>query len=116
MPPQRCRLESSEALTVGSAEVSTAAPTSASLGTRAVANTTFVLAASVVSKLVSLVVVVVLANALGPDGYGRYTTLIAFSALVSVVAAPGLNRSLPSPSPLTWALSCPISSFQAPPC
>src|SRR6266852_9354066 len=61
------------------------------LGERAVRNTLFVLAARVVSRLVSLVAVIVLANALGPDGYGRYTTLIAFSALVSVVADLGFN-------------------------
>jgi O-antigen/teichoic acid export membrane protein len=36
-------------------------------------------------------VVLVLANSLGDDGYGRYTTLIAFSALVSVVADLGFN-------------------------
>src|SRR5581483_10618122 len=61
------------------------------LGRRAVANTAFILAARTASKLVSLVVVVVLANALGADGYGRYTTLIAFSALVSVLADFGFN-------------------------
>src|SRR6266849_5395073 len=59
------------------------------LGERAVRNTLFVLAARVVSRLVSLVAVIVLANALGPDGYGRYTTLIAVSGLVSVVADLG---------------------------
>ena len=67
----------------------TAAP--AALGARAVGNTVYVLGARVASRLVSLVVVIVLANALGPDGYGRYTTLIAFSALVSVVADLGFN-------------------------
>src|SRR5437868_5272621 len=40
---------------------------------------------------VALVTVVVLANHLGGDGYGRYTTLVAYSALVSVVADLGLN-------------------------
>jgi O-antigen/teichoic acid export membrane protein len=39
----------------------------------------------------ALVVVIVLANALGPNGYGRYTTLIAYLALVSVVADFGFN-------------------------
>jgi O-antigen/teichoic acid export membrane protein len=67
----------------------TAAPLA--LGARAVSNAVYVLGARVVSRLVSLVVVIVLANALGPDGYGRYTTLIAFSALVSVVADLGFN-------------------------
>jgi O-antigen/teichoic acid export membrane protein len=59
------------------------------LGTRAVSNSLVILAARVVSRVISLVVVIVLANALGPDAYGRYTTLIAYSALVSVVADLG---------------------------
>src|SRR6266568_2014293 len=59
------------------------------LGERTVRNTLFVLGARVISRLASLVVVVVLANTLGPDGYGRYTTLIAVSGLVSVVADLG---------------------------
>jgi O-antigen/teichoic acid export membrane protein len=61
------------------------------LGARAVSNTLFILGARIVSRVVSLVVVLVLANSLGADGYGRYTTLIAFSALVSVVADLGFN-------------------------
>jgi O-antigen/teichoic acid export membrane protein len=61
----------------------------AQLGPRAVGNSLLVLAARVVSRVISLVVVIVLANALGPDAYGRYTTLIAYSALVSVVADLG---------------------------
>lgn len=36
-------------------------------------------------------VVVLLANHLGADGYGRFTTLIAYSALISVVADLGLS-------------------------
>ena len=61
------------------------------LGARAVSNSLFILGARVVSRLVSLVVVLVLANSLGDVAYGRYTTLIAFSALVSVVADLGFN-------------------------
>jgi O-antigen/teichoic acid export membrane protein len=56
-----------------------------------VLNTTLVLAARIVSRLVALVMVIVLARHLGDDGYGRYTTLIAYSALVSVVADLGLS-------------------------
>jgi O-antigen/teichoic acid export membrane protein len=63
----------------------------AELGSRAVRNALFILVARSVSRVVSLVVVVRLANALGADGYGRYTTLIAFSALVSVFADLGFN-------------------------
>jgi O-antigen/teichoic acid export membrane protein len=63
----------------------------AQLGTRAVSNAVVILGARVVSRVVSLVVVITLANALGPNGYGRYTTLIAYSALVSVIADLGFN-------------------------
>lgn len=68
-----------------------AAGAAAELGGRAVSNTLFILGARVVSRVVSLVVVVVLANALGDTQYGRYTTLIAYLALVSVVADLGFN-------------------------
>ncbi len=61
------------------------------LGSRAVRNSVLILGARAVSRVVSLVVVVRLATALGADGYGRYTTLIAFSALVSVFADLGFN-------------------------
>ncbi len=63
----------------------------AQLGARAVSNTVFVLGARVVSRLTSLVVVLVMANALGDTQYGRYATMISFSALVSVVADFGFN-------------------------
>lgn len=61
------------------------------LRSRAVANTTLVLGARVVSRLVALVTVIVLARHLGADAYGRYTTLVAYSALVSVVADLGIS-------------------------
>lgn len=54
-------------------------------------NTTLVLAARVVSRLVALVTVIVLARHLGDAAYGRYTTLIAYSAIVSVLADLGLS-------------------------
>ena len=60
------------------------------LGNRAVSNSVFILGARVISRVISLVVVIVLANALGDTRYGQYTTLIAYSALVSVVADLGL--------------------------
>jgi O-antigen/teichoic acid export membrane protein len=56
-----------------------------------VVNTSLVLAARVVSRLVALVTVIVLARHLGDAAYGRYTTLIAYSALVSVIADLGLS-------------------------
>ena len=63
----------------------------AELGSRAVSNSVLILGARTVSRVVSLVVVVRLATALGADGYGRYTTLVAFSALVSVFADVGFS-------------------------
>jgi O-antigen/teichoic acid export membrane protein len=56
-----------------------------------VVNTTVVLAARVVSRLVALVMVIVLARHLGDSDYGRYTTLVVYSALVSVLADLGLS-------------------------
>jgi O-antigen/teichoic acid export membrane protein len=61
------------------------------LGARAVSNSLFILGARVVSRVVSLVVVIYLANGLGESGYGRYATLIAYLALVSVIADLGFN-------------------------
>lgn len=71
--------------------VDEASSAASQLGTRAVSNAAVILGARVVSRLVSLVVVIVLANGLGPNGYGRYSTLIAYSALVSVIADLGFN-------------------------
>ena len=68
-----------------------AAGAAAELGSRAVSNSVVILAARTVSRVVALVVVIILANALGADSYGRYTTLIAYSALVSVIADFGFN-------------------------
>jgi O-antigen/teichoic acid export membrane protein len=68
-----------------------AAGAAAQLGTRAVSNAVFILGARVVSRVVSLVVVIYLANGLGESGYGRYATLIAYLALVSVIADLGFN-------------------------
>ena len=72
-------------------------------------NTTLVLGTRVVSRLVALVMVIVLARHLGDDAYGRYTTLIAYSALVSVVADLGLSplytrEAARQPDDLPWYL------------
>src|ERR1700674_5306244 len=61
----------------------------AQLGNRAVSNSIFILAARSISKVISLVVVITLANALGDANYGRYTTMVVYSGLVSVVADLG---------------------------
>jgi len=69
----------------------TAEGAAAQLGTRAVSNSLFILAARTVSRVISLVVVIVLANALGDTNYGRYTTLIAYSGLVAVIGDLGFQ-------------------------
>lgn len=61
------------------------------LGRRAVTNSVLILGARTVSRVISLVVVIVLANALGDSDYGRYTTLIAYSGLVAVVGDLGFQ-------------------------
>lgn len=68
-----------------------AAGAAAELGNRAVSNVLFIFAARIVSRVLSLVVVIILATALGDANYGRYTTLIAYLALVSVIADFGFN-------------------------
>jgi O-antigen/teichoic acid export membrane protein len=69
----------------------TAESAAAQLGTRAVSNSLFILAARTVSRVISLVVVIVLANALGDTRYGQYTTLIVYSGLVAVVGDLGFQ-------------------------
>ena len=69
----------------------TATSAAAQLGGRAVSNSLFVLGARTVSRVISLVVVIVLANALGDSNYGRYTTLVIYSGLVSVLADLGFS-------------------------
>lgn len=61
------------------------------IGRRAPFNTLIVLAARVFSRMVALVVVLLLARHLGDEGYGRFATVSAFSALVSVLADFGFN-------------------------
>lgn len=61
------------------------------LGGRAVSNSVFILAARTVSRAISLVVVIVLANALGDTRYGQYTTLVVYSGLVAVVGDLGFQ-------------------------
>ena len=69
----------------------TAEGAAAQLGTRAVSNSLFILAARTISRVISLVVVIVLANALGDTRYGQYTTLVAYSGLVAVVGDLGFQ-------------------------
>jgi len=69
----------------------TAEGAAAQLGNRAVSNSLLILLARTVSRVISLVVVIVLANALGDTRYGQYTTLIAYSGLVAVVGDLGFQ-------------------------
>ncbi len=69
----------------------TAQSAATQLGSRAVTNSVLILGARTVSRLISLVAVIVLANALGDSNYGRYTTLIAYSGLVAVVGDLGFQ-------------------------
>jgi len=96
-------------LTILHTIVRTLSTSATRLGSRAVINTTLVLGTRVVSRLVALVMVIVLARHLGDDAYGRYTTLIAYSALVSVVADLGLSplytrEAARQPDDLPWYL------------
>lgn len=61
------------------------------LGSRAVLNTAFVLAARIISRLAALVLVLAMSNHLGPERYGQYTTLVAYSAIISILSDFGLN-------------------------
>ena len=63
----------------------------AQLGTRAISNSLFILAARSVSRVISLVVVIILANALGDTRYGQYTTLVVYSGLVAVLGDLGFQ-------------------------
>jgi len=60
-------------------------------GSLACRNSRLVLGARVVSRAGALFTVVILANHLGDARYGRYVTMVAYSALVSVLADLGLN-------------------------
>ena len=59
-------------------------PATAGLGSRALRNTVIVLAAKVVARLIALVTVLYIINYLPADHYGSFTTLVNFSAIVSV--------------------------------
>ena len=67
----------------------TAEGAASQLGARAVSNSVFILAARTISRAISLVVIIVLANALGDTRYGQYATLVTYSAIVSVLADVG---------------------------
>ncbi|TMF45723.1 MAG: flippase [Chloroflexi bacterium] len=63
----------------------------AGLGSRALRNTVLVLAAKVVARLIALVTVIATLKWLMPAPYGTFTTLINYTAIVSVVLDLGFN-------------------------
>jgi O-antigen/teichoic acid export membrane protein len=65
--------------------------TTAGLGSRALRNTILVLAAKVVARLIALVTVLATLNWLGAPRYGTFTTLVNYTAIVSVVLDLGFN-------------------------
>ena len=63
----------------------------ADLGSRAVLNTALLLGARIASRLALLVLVLVMANHLGAAGYGRYSSLVTYSGILSILTDFGLN-------------------------
>src|ERR1700687_4078361 len=63
----------------------------AGLGSRELRNTVLVLAAKVVARLIALVTVIATLKWLTPGPYGTFTTLVNYTAIVSVVLDLGFN-------------------------
>jgi O-antigen/teichoic acid export membrane protein len=61
------------------------------LGSRALRNTIIVLAAKVVARLIALLTVIYIVNALTPGAYGAFGVLVNLTAIVSVVLDLGFN-------------------------
>ncbi len=66
-------------------------PTSLGLGSRALRNTTIVLTAKVVARLIALVTVLYMIRKLGQVQYGTFALLVNLTAIVSVVLDLGFN-------------------------
>ena len=60
-------------------------------GPRAVRNTALVLAARVLSRAIALVTVLATLNHLGPSGFGRFQTLVTYTAVITVLVDLGFN-------------------------
>ena len=61
------------------------------LAVRTARNTVMVVAARLVSKVLVLAVVLIVIRTMGDENYGRFTSLVVYSALVSIVADLGLR-------------------------
>ncbi len=66
-------------------------PASTGLGSRALRNTVIVLTAKVVARLIALVTVLYIIHYLPADRYGSFTTLVNYTAIVSVLLDLGFN-------------------------
>ncbi len=67
------------------------APPSGGLGSRALRNTALVLTAKVIARLIALVTVLAIIHHLSAASYGRFTTLVNYTAIVSVILDLGFN-------------------------
>jgi O-antigen/teichoic acid export membrane protein len=66
-------------------------PASTGLGSRALRNTIIVLTAKVVARLIALITVLYIIHYLPADRYGSFTTLVNYTAIVSVLLDLGFN-------------------------
>ena len=63
----------------------------AGMGSRAVRNTALVLSARIVSRLIALAAVIVVSYHLSAGGFGRFQTLVTYTALTATVVDLGFN-------------------------
>ncbi len=66
-------------------------PSLSGMGARAMRNSALILAARLVSRLIALVSVVIMGNALGAAGYGEYQNAVTYGAIIGVVMDLGLT-------------------------
>ncbi len=72
-------------------DVDAALPSVSGMGARAMRNSALILAARLVSRLIALVSVVIMGNALGAAGYGEYQNAVTYGAIIGVVMDLGLT-------------------------
>jgi O-antigen/teichoic acid export membrane protein len=68
-----------------------AATSTVGVGSRAVRNTALVLAARVTSRSIALITVLATMRHLGPDPFGRFQTLVTYTAVITVLVDLGFN-------------------------
>lgn len=86
----------------------------ANAGRRALKNTTLILIARVVSRLIALVTVIIVSHALGDTQFGQMQTAVTYSTLASIVADFGfatlyVREGARSPSTISQLLSFAMS-------